>query len=139
MAENQTKQTGSSVTAFIETIKDPTRCSDAKALAKLMQTASGEKAKMWGPAIIGFGSYHYRYESGREGDMPLIAFSPRKAATVLYNAMACDDAAALLERLGKHSTGKGCLYIKRLADVDAEVLRRLLAESTAAMRAKHFS
>ncbi len=137
MAENQTRVTGASVTAFIDTIADSVRRSDAKALVKLLRTASGEKATMWGPAIIGFGSYHYRYDSGREGDMPLLAFSPRKAASVLYNAMAGDGAAALLARLGKHSVSGGCLHIKRLADVDTEVLSRLLVESAAALRAKH--
>ena len=137
MAENQTRATTASVAAFIDTIADGTRRGDAKALIKLMQAASGEKARMWGPAIVGFGSYHYRYESGREGDMALVAFSPRKAATVLYNSTGGEGAAALLARLGKHSTGKGCLYIKRLADVDTDVLTRLIAESAAAMRMKY--
>jgi len=137
VAENQTRPTGSSVTAFIDTIADSARRSDAKALVKLMQAASGEKARMWGPAIVGFGSYHYRYDSGREGDMPLVAFSPRKTASVLYNAIGCDGAAALLARLGKHSVSGGCLHIKRLADVDTTVLSRLIVESAAAMRAKH--
>ena len=88
MAENKTKPTKLSVAAFIDAITDPTRRADAKALVKLMQSASGEKPKMWGSSIIGFGSYHYKYDSGREGDMPLIGFSPRKAATVLYNMAA---------------------------------------------------
>ena len=90
MAENKTKPTEVSVTAYIEAITDESKRADAKALVKLMQTASGEKPKMWGPSIIGFGSYHYKYESGREGDMPVIAFSPRKAATVLYGAIGFD-------------------------------------------------
>src|SRR6266852_428473 len=85
MAENKTKPTKVSVSAFINAIADPTKRADAKALVKLMQNVTGEKPKMWGPSIVGFGSYHYTYDSGREGDMPLIAFSPRKAATVLYN------------------------------------------------------
>jgi hypothetical protein len=84
-----------------------------------------------GPSIIGFGSYHYRYESGREGDMPIIAFSPRKAATVLYGMTGFSDAAAFLAKLGKHTTGKGCLYIKKLADVNQHVLEALVVKSLA--------
>jgi hypothetical protein len=102
---------------------------DAKALVKLMQDAAGEKPKMWGASIIGFGSYHYRYESGREGDMPLIGFSPRKTATVLYNMIGSSDSKALLAKLGKHTTGKGCLYIKKLADVDQQVLEAMVVKS----------
>lgn len=132
MAENKTKATKSSVTAFINALGDPTRRADAKALVKLMQGAAGEKPKMWGPAIIGFGSYHYKYDSGREGDMPLIAFSPRKAATVLYNLTGFSDSGKLLAKLGKHTTGKGCLYIKKLADVDPQVLKTMIQKSLAA-------
>src|SRR5215468_4314344 len=121
MAESKTKPTKLSVAAFIDAVTDPARRADAKALVKLMQSAAGEKPKMWGPSIIGFGSYHYRYESGREGDMPVIAFSPRKSATVLYG-MSISEAAAQLAKLGNHTTGKGCLYIKRLADVNQQVL-----------------
>ena len=115
MAENKTKPTELSVAAFIEAITDETKRADAKALVKLMQSASGEKPKMWGPSIIGFGSIHYKYDSGREGDMPLIGFSPRKAANVLYGAIGFSGAEALLAKLGKHTTGKGCLYIKKLS------------------------
>jgi hypothetical protein len=136
MADNKTKPTSLSVAAFIDAITDPTRRADAKALLKVMQDASGEKPKMWGPSIIGFGSYHYRYESGREGDMPLISFSPRKAATVLYNMIASDDCKALLPKLGKHTTGKGCLYIKQLAEVDQQVLKAMVVKSVAAARAR---
>jgi uncharacterized protein DUF1801 len=132
MAENKTKPTQVSVAAFIEAITDETRRADAKSLVKLMQSASGEKPKMWGPSIIGFGSYHYKYDSGREGDMPVIAFSPRKAASVLYGAIGFRGAEALLAKLGKHTTGKGCLYIKKLADVDVKVLESLLIQSLAA-------
>src|SRR6266571_5489291 len=110
MAENKTKPTKVSVAAFIDAITDPSRRSDAKALVKLMQSATGEKPKMWGPSIIGFGSHHYKYESGREGDAPLAGFSPRKAATVLYGLTGFNDSESLLGRLGKHTTGKGCLY-----------------------------
>ena len=137
MAQNKTVPTKSSVAGFIESIPDATRRADAKLLARLMKDVAGEDAKMWGPAIIGFGSYHYCYKSGREGDMPLIGFSPRKAATVLYNAMQGSEAQALLARLGKHTTGKGCLYIKKLADVDTVVLKSMLVESFAAVRKRH--
>ena len=139
MAENKTKPTEISVAGFIEAITDETKRADAKALVKLMQSASGEKPKMWGPSIIGFGSVHYKYGSGREGDMPVIAFSPRKAASVLYGAIGFDGAKNLLAKLGKHTTGKGCLYIKKLDDVDQKVLETLVVKSLAAKRAKRSS
>src|SRR6478672_1150492 len=128
MAENKTKATKVSVAAFIDTITDQNRRADAKALVKLMQKAAGEKPKMWGPSIIGFGSYHYTYDSGREGDMPVVAFSPRKAATVLYGL---SDSEALLPKLGKHTRGKGCVYIKKLTDVDQKVLETMAAKAVA--------
>jgi hypothetical protein len=137
MADNKTKPTKLSVAAFIDALTDRTKCADAKALVKLMQSAAGEKPKMWGPSIIGFGSYHYRYDSGREGDMPLVGFSPRKAATVLYNVTGFGDSVALLAKLGKHTTGKACLYIKRLADVDQKVLKALVIKSVAATRVRY--
>ncbi len=137
MADNKTKPTKVSVAAFIDALTDETRRADAKALVKLMQSATGEKPKMWGPSIIGFGSYHYKYESGREGDMPLAGFSPRKAATVLYGMTGFSESEALLAKLGKHTTGGGCLYIKKLADVDQKALEALVLRSVAAKRARH--
>ena len=137
MATNKTKPSAASVAGFLDTISDQTQRADAKALVKLMQGAAGEKPKMWGPAIIGFGSYHYKYETGREGDMPLIGFSPRKSALVLYNLTGFEDAETLLAKLGKHSTGKACLYIKKLADVDAKVLESMAVKSIAATRARY--
>ena len=134
MAENKTKATKEDVAAFVDALTDPTRREDAKTLVKLMQSATGEKPKMWGPSIIGFGSRHYKYDTGREGDMPLIGFSPRKAATVLYSATGGSGSEALLAKLGKYTTGKGCLYIKRLADVDQKVLEALVVKSVAAKR-----
>ena len=128
MAENKTKPAKISVAAFIDAITDQSRRADAKALVKLMQKASGEKPTMWGPSIIGFGSHHYVYDSGREGDMPLIAFSPRKSATVLYGLSSSE---ALLPKLGKHTRGKGCVYIKKLADVDQKVLETMAAKAIA--------
>jgi hypothetical protein len=135
MAENKTKPTKLSVAAFINALPDPVRRADAKTLAKLMQNAFGEKPRLWGPSIIGFGSCHYKYDSGREGDMPVIAFSPRKAATVLYGLIGSSEAKLLLPKLGKHSTGKGCLYIKKLADVDPKTLESLIVKVLAAKRA----
>ena len=137
MADNKTKPTKLSVAAFIDALPDETRRADAKALVKLMQSATGEKPKMWGPSIVGFGSYHYTYESGREGDTPLAGFSPRKAATVLYGVTGLSDSDELLAKLGKHTTGGGCLYIKKLADVDRKVLEALIIKSVAARRARH--
>jgi hypothetical protein len=134
VAENKTKPTQLSVTAFIDAIPDDTRRTDAKTLVKIMQSATGEKPKMWGGSIIGFGSYHYTYDSGREGDMPVVGFSPRKAATVLYGLRGSDDAEEMLAKLGEHSTGKGCVYIKKLANVDHKVLTTMVAKSVAAKR-----
>jgi len=136
MAENKTKATESSVAAFLEALTDATKRADAEALVQMMQSATGEAPKMWGPSIIGFGSCHYKYESGREGDMPVVAFSPRKPATVLYSLAGSSGAEPLLARLGKHTTGKGCLYIKKLADVDRSVLEKLIAQSVDAVRAR---
>ena len=136
MADNKTKPTRSSVSAFISALSDETRRADAKVLLKVMQRATGEKPRMWGPSIVGFGSYHYSYETGREGDMPLAGFSPRKAAIVLYVMTGFSDCKRLLAKLGKHTTGKVCLYVKKLADVDQEVLETLVVKSVAAMRAR---
>ena len=131
MPEHKTKPTKTSVTAFIASLTDETKRADAKTLVKLMRETTGEKPKMWGPSIIGFGSYHYKYASGREGDMPLAGFSPRKAATVIYS-MKFDGADGLLAKLGKHTTGGGCLYIRKLADVDQKVLAAMITKSVAA-------
>jgi hypothetical protein len=134
MAENKTKATKASVAGYVAAIKDPGRRKDCAALAKIMAKASKEKPVMWGTSIVGFGSYHYKYDSGREGDMPLIGFSPRKTATVLYGMTGVSNSGALLARLGQHTTGKGCLYIKKLADVDHRVLEALMIKSVAAKR-----
>lgn len=137
MAENKTKPTQVSVAAYIAALPDAAQRADAKALVTMMQDISGEKARMWGPSIVGFGSCHYKYDSGREGDMPLICFSPRKAATVLYSMTGSSDAKALLSKLGKHKVSGGCIHIKKLADVDQKVLQTLIAKAHAAMRARH--
>jgi hypothetical protein len=123
MAENKTRATAASVDEFLDSIPDPQRRADAGTLRALMERASGEPAAMWGPSIIGFGSHHYKYASGREGDMCRIGFSPRANALVLYGGFLRSP--ELLEMLGRHKTGKGCLYIKRLADVDEAVLEEM--------------
>jgi hypothetical protein len=124
------------VIAFIDALPEDKRA-DAKVLVNLMREVTGEKPKMWGPSIVGFGSYHYKYESGREGDSLLVGFSPRKPATVLYGLLGSSGSEALLARLGNHTTGKGCLYIKKLADIDLKVLAVLIDRGSAAARARH--
>jgi len=123
---NKTQQTDASVEAYFAAIPDASRRADCEALAALMQKATGEPAKMWGAAIVGFGSYHYKYESGREGDMCRLGFASRKDAMALYG-LGIEANADLVAKLGKHKTGKGCLYIRKLDDVDAKVLKELLA------------
>lgn len=136
-SENKTQPTAASVDSFIATVADPTQRADAEAIRQMMAKMSGEPAQMWGPSIIGFGRYHYRYESGREGDMCRIGFSPRKGQTVLYLIDGFAGHAELLAQLGKHKTGKACLYIKRLADVDPAVLEQLCHRSLAYMAEKY--
>ena len=136
MPENKTKPTTLSVAAYVDALTDPTQRSDAKELVRLMERASSEKPKLWGPSIVGFGTYHYRYASGREGDAPMIAFSPRKSALVLYSMLAHSEANVLLAKLGKHTTGKGCLYFKKLADVDRTVLETLIRNAVAHSRTR---
>ncbi len=132
MPENKTKATTASVKDYIDGVTDPVRRADAEKLVQLMQRASGEKPTLWGPSIVGFGKRHYRYDSGREGDAPIVAFSSRKAALVLYGLLGHSDADALLAKLGNHTTGKGCLYVKKLADVDSTILEKLIKKAIAA-------
>ncbi len=131
MTENKTTATPEDPAAFIEAVPDAERRGDAAELCRLMEQASGEPPKMWGKSIIGFGRYRYRYESGREGESMRIGFSPRAKEFVLYVTDGFPRYESLLGRLGKHRTGKACLYIKRLADVDQGVLEELLAASLA--------
>ncbi len=133
---NKTIKNKGSVAAFLASVEDATRRTDAKVLAKLMQEVT-EKPAMWGSAIVGFGASHYKYETGREGDMPKIGFSPRKSAVVLYLMLGAKDYAPLLKKLGKHKTGKGCLYIDKLAEVDQTVLRALVARAYDQMTEKY--
>jgi hypothetical protein len=125
---NKTTETESSVADFINTITDETKRTDSFKLAELMEEVTTLKAKMWGPAIVGFGSYHYKYESGREGDAPLIAFSPRKSSLTLY-LPGFESKEQLLQKLGKHKQSGGCTHIVKLTDVDTAVLKELLSES----------
>jgi hypothetical protein len=137
MAETKTRPTQMQVADFIEAAPDAVRRDDAKTLVALMARVTGEEPVMWGPSIIGFGSYHYRYESGHEGDACRMGFSPRKAELVLYVLNGSPEQAAQLARLGRHKTGKSCLYVKRLADVDMAVLEELLRDQLAWMDARY--
>ena len=134
MAESKTKPTSVTAGEFIARVPDPVRRADAAALVRIFQRASGEPPVMWGPSIVGFGKYHYKYESGREGDVCLVGFSPRSAALVLYARSGAKGEEARLAALGKYKTGKGCLYVKRLADLDVKALEALVRASADHMR-----
>jgi hypothetical protein len=125
----KTTPNSSDVNQFIAGIEDGQTRADCEALARLLHEVTGEPAVMWGSTIVGFGRYHYRYESGREGDTMILGFSPRKQNLTIYFPGYLEQHRALLARLGKHSVGKGCLYLKRLSDADPGVLRRLLGEA----------
>ena len=135
MAELKTKATDASVEAFLHGVENEKKREDAFAILALMAEVTGEPPKLWGSTIIGFGSYHYKYASGHEGDACLTGFSPRKQNLVLYILAGFDQYDALLAKLGKYKTGKSCLYINKLADVDQTVLRELVSQSVAHMRA----
>ncbi|HEY1125898.1 MAG TPA: DUF1801 domain-containing protein [Sphingobium sp.] len=136
MAEIKTKAHQRTVADYMATVTHPVRRADAETLIPIMERISGEQATMWGPSIIGFGRYHYRYESGHEGDMCRMGFSPRSGSLVFYLApyRRHED---LLARLGKHRLGKGCLYVNKLADVDMAVLEALIADAWDAMRERY--
>jgi Domain of unknown function (DU1801) len=133
MAELKTQKTESSVSEFLDAIPDEGQRKDSKTLSKMMSRITGDKPKMWGPSIVGFGDFHYRSASGREGDWFKVGFSPRKQNLTLYLSLSdvASEYDAFLDRLGKHSTGKSCLYIKRLEDVDQQVLEELIAKAAA--------
>ena len=137
MAKNKTTENTNSVTDFINTVTDETKRNDCFPIIELMQKQTGFEAKMWGGAIVGFGSYHYKYESGREGDAPLIGFSPRVNAITLYLAGDFDKKEELLKKFGKHKTSKGCIYIKRLVDVDIKLLKEMIKISVVHMKKKY--
>ncbi|REJ79016.1 MAG: DUF1801 domain-containing protein [Acidobacteria bacterium] len=129
MAELKTKPNDASVEEFINGISDETKQEDSRILVKIFSEITGDEPKMWGPSIIGFGTYHYKYASGREGDWMRTGFSPRKQSLTLYIMDGFDKYDELLSQLGKHKTGKSCLYVNRLSDVDGEVLRELIEAS----------
>jgi len=135
MAEMKTKPTNESVEKFLNKVSDEERRADCFAVAKIMEEITGEKPKMWGPSIVGFGSYHYKYASGREGDWPITGFSPRKKDLTLYLMMGFEKYKDLLEKLGKHSGGKSCLYINRLSDVHVPTLKKLIKASVKDLKA----
>lgn len=139
MAELKTQPNDASVDAFLDgvEVEDPQKAADCRALIEIMRRATGEVPRMWGKAMVGFGSYHYRYESGREGDWFLVGFSPRKRELSLYIMSGFDRYDELMERLGKHRTGKSCLYIKRLDDIDTDALEQLVTASVKHMRQQY--
>jgi len=134
MAENKTKATASGVEGYIEAIGDEYRRKDCRALAKLMARATKHEPVMWGTSIVGFGSYHYKYDSGREGDSCLVGFSSRKGDISIYLTASFPGREELLARLGKHKLAKACLYVRSLSDIDAKVLEQLVAGSAEARR-----
>ncbi len=137
MAGNKTVETQGDVSVFVRSVADEEQRADAATIITLLSKISGHPPKMWGPSIIGFGSYHYHYESGREGDMCRIGFSPRKGQTVLYFITGFPTHAEIIDRLGKVKTGKSCLYVKRLADIDLVVLEELARASWAEMARRY--
>src|SRR5262249_13205268 len=137
MADNKTRPTEASVEAYLAKIENPDRRADCVALARLMTRATRHQPKMWGTSIVGFGSYHYKYESGREGDSCLTGFSSRKSNISIYLTAGALARQELLARLGKHKTGKGCLYIRRLDDVDLGALEQLIGAALAERTARY--
>lgn len=137
MAELKTKPSRASVAEFLAAVDDPQKCADARKVAAMMRRATGKRAKMWGTAIVGYGRYRYKYASGREGEFMLTGYSPRKNALTVYIMPGFSDFDGLMSKLGKYKTGKSCLYIKQLSDVDETVLEKLISESVKAMRKKY--
>lgn len=137
MAELKTKQTEASVGEYLDAIEDPRRRADCGAITALMRQVTKCEPKMWGPSIVGFGSYHYRYETGHEGDACLVGFSSRKPEIVVYIAEEFEAREKLLEELGKHRTGKVCIYFKRLTDIDVVVLEELVKASVAEVKKRY--
>ena len=127
MAKNKTTQTSINVDHYISAIKDETIRKDSFCLTQLIKKQTGLEPKMWGPSIVGFGSHHYKYESGREGDSPNIAFSPRASSIAIYLSGNFDDRETLLQKFGKYKSDKGCVHIKTLAEIDKDVLKKMIA------------
>ena len=137
MDEQKTKPNEQSVESFLDKIADESVRDDCTSLVKLMKKVTGAKPKMWGASIVGFGQYHYKYESGHEGDSCLTGFSPRKQNITVYVMPGFTEQTDLLSKLGKHKAGKGCLYIKRLADVDVKVLEKMIDHSVKHLLGKY--
>lgn len=137
MAEQKTKPTSRSVDEFIENVADEGVRDDCRKLSRIMKKITGSAPKMWGPTIIGFGAYHYKYESGHEGDSCLTGFSPRKGNTTVYVMPGFTGQTDLMAKLGKHKAGKGCLYIKRLEDVDLNILTKIIEQSVSFLKKKY--
>lgn len=138
MAKNKTTETDNSVQDFISGVAHEGKRKDAEAIVELFKKETGYEPKMWGPSIIGFGSYHYKYDSGHEGDAPLTGFSPRSTALTFYFSSAFPEREDLLAQLGKHKTSKGCVYIQKLADVDIKVLAKIIKASLKYSKKIHF-
>jgi hypothetical protein len=136
MAELKTKETSASVSEFLGKVADPQRRADCFAVVDIMRDVTSEEPKMWGSSIVGFGSYHYKYESGHEGDSMITGFSPRKSDLTLYIMGGLDSFSDLLPKLGKNKTAKSCLYIKKLSDIDVGVLRKIISKSVKLMTSK---
>ncbi len=137
MTELKTKPTKKSVEQFLKKVENPTKREDSFKILELMKEITQEKPLMWGESIVGFGSYHYKYSSGREGDWPLVGFSPRKKNLTLYIMSGFERYELLLDNLGKFKTGKSCLYINKLKDVDIKILRDLILESVEYMKKEY--
>ena len=129
MVKNKTTETSKSVDEFINAVPDKIKRADSVRIIELLKKQTGLQPKMWGPAIVGFGSYHYKYDSGHEGDMPLVGFSPRSTAIVFYFCGNFEKKKELLQQLGKHREGKGCVYIKKLEDINIPVLEMMISNS----------
>lgn len=137
MAKNKTQPTKANVSDFINAIDDTEKRADVRKIAAMMRKATGKRARMWGASIVGFGTYHYKYASGREGDFLITGFSPRKQALTIYIMPGFAKFDTLMKKLGKYKTGRSCLYIRRLSDVDEAVLEQLISESVKHMQKKY--
>ena len=137
MSDLKTKPHDGNVEAFLNSVEHGKRREDSLAMLEIMKEITSEEPKMWGPSIVGFGNYHYKYESGREGDFFITGFSPRKQSLTLYIMSGFSHYDELLQKLGKHKTGKSCLYIKKLEDVDMDVLKQMIRESVKMMKEKY--
>ena len=139
MATNKTKETSASVAEFLAAVENEQQRKDSYELIEMMRTITAQEPKMWGPSIIGFGTYHYKYDSGHEGDAPLIGFSPRKAAISLYVFTGLEEHQPLLEGLGKFKMGKACIYVKKLQDLHEDKLMEVMKETIAFLKSKYGS